>query len=123
MKASYFNQTGPPNVVQYGELPTPKPNPSECLIKVAAVDVNPLDVYIRSGMVPAKLTFPYILGRDVAGTVAECGSNVTRFKPGDRVWASNQGFDARSGTFAEFAVVDESWLNAIPEGVSDEDIV
>jgi NADPH2:quinone reductase len=123
MKASYINKTGPANIIQYGELPAPKPNASECLIKVGAVDVNPLDVYIRSGMVPAKLTFPHILGRDVAGTVAECGSIVTKFKPGDRVWASNQGFDARSGTFAEFAVVDEVWLHAIPKGISDEDIV
>ena len=107
MKAAYITQTGPPDVIQYGDLPAPKPGPSDCLIKVAAVDVNPIDVYIRSGSVPARLSFPYILGRDLAGTVVEVGPKVTRFKPGARVWATGQGADGRQGTSAEFAVVDE----------------
>jgi len=122
MKAAYINETGPPSVIQFSELPTPKPNSGQCLIKVGAVDVNPIDVYVRSGMIPAKLTFPFVLGRDVAGTVVEAGSRVTRFKAGDRVWASNQGTEDRPGTFAEFTVVDECWLNSIPNGVSDEDV-
>jgi D-arabinose 1-dehydrogenase-like Zn-dependent alcohol dehydrogenase len=85
--------------------------------------VNPIDVYIRSGAIPAKLSFPFILGRDVAGTVVEAGPGVKDFKPGDRVWATSQGSDGRPGTFAEFAAVDHRWLHPIPEGVSDEDIV
>ncbi len=123
MKAAYIQQTGPPESVQYGELPDPKPKRTECLIKVSAVDVNPIDVYIRSGMIPAKLSFPFILGRDLAGTVLEVGAAVKRFKPGDRVWASNQGSDGRAGTFAELAAVDERWLNTIPQTVTDEQIV
>ena len=95
MKAAYINQTGPPDVIIYGDLPEPEPGPSQCLIKVLAVDVNPIDVYIRSGMVPAKLSFPYVLGRDLAGTVMRTDVKVKRFKPGDRVWASNQGTDGR----------------------------
>src|SRR6185295_3165655 len=93
------------------------------LIKVAAVDVNPIDTYIRSGMVPAKLSFPFVLGRDLAGRVAQVGSEVKRFKPGDRVWATNQGFAGRPGTFSEFAVVDECWLHLTPAKVKDEDVV
>jgi NADPH2:quinone reductase len=123
MKASYINQTGPPDVIKFDELPAPKPNAGQCLIKVAAVDLNPIDVYVRSGMISAHLIFPHILGRDLAGTILECGSQVTRFKAGDRVWASNQGSDGRPGTFAELAVVDEHWLNATPNGVPDEDAV
>ncbi len=123
MKAAYINQTGPPEVIIYGDLPAPEPGPSQCLIKVLAVDVNPIDVYIRSGMVPAKLTFPYILGRDLAGTVMRTGDKVKRFKPGDRVWASNQGTEGRSGTFAEMGAVEESWLHPIPESVSAEESV
>src|SRR6185437_254682 len=64
-----------------------------------------------------------ILGRDLAGTVLEVGAAVKRFKPGDRVWASNQGTDGRPGTFSELAAVDERWLNTIPQTVSDEQIV
>ena len=123
MKAAFINQTGPPEVIQYGELPTPKPGRTQCLIQVAAVDVNPIDVYIRSGMVPAKLSFPCILGRDLAGVVAETGPGVKRFKVGDRVWTSNQGADGRPGTFAEFAAVDERWLYFIPQSVSEEESV
>jgi NADPH2:quinone reductase len=123
MKAAYIQQTGGPEVINYGDLPDPKPKRTECLVKVTAVDVNPIDVYIRSGLIPAELSFPSIIGRDVAGTVVEIGAAVKRFKPGDRVWASNQGSDGRAGTFAELAVVDERWLNTVPQTVRDEDIV
>jgi NADPH:quinone reductase len=122
MKAAFINQTGTPDVIQFGELPNPKPGKGECLIKVGAVAVNPIDTYIRSGAIPAKLKFPFILGRDVAGTVIETGPGVKYFKAGDRVWASNQGTDGRAGTFAEFVAVHERWLNATPANASDEDM-
>ena len=107
MKAAYIKQTGPPEVIIYGELPRPQPGASECLVQVAAVDVNPIDVYIRAGMIPAKLNFPYIIGRDLAGTVIETGPKVKQFKTGDRVWVTGQGVGERQGTFSEFAAVDE----------------
>jgi len=123
MKAAYFNKTGPPDVIQYGDLPDPKPTSTQCLIRVAAVDVNPIDTYIRAGLVPAKPAFPAILGCDLAGTVIECGAEVKRFKPGDRVWATNQGLADRPGTFSELAAVDERWLYPTPTGVKEEEIV
>jgi NADPH2:quinone reductase len=123
MKAAYIQQTGGPEVILYGDLPDPKPKRTECLIKVAAVDVNPIDVYIRRGMIPVKAPFPLILGRDLAGTVTEVGVAVKRFKPGDRVWTANQGTDGRPGTFAELSAVDEGWLNRIPQTIGEEDIV
>ncbi len=123
MKAAYITRTGPPEVIVYGDLPAPQPGPTQCLVKVSAVDVNPIDTYVRSGMVPAKLDFPSILGRDLAGVVVETGDNVKRFKSGDRVWASNQGSFGRPGTFAEFAAVEECWLHLIPPNVADEDVV
>jgi len=122
MKAAYINQTGGPENIIYGELPDPQPGPTECLVKVAAVDVNPVDLYIRSGAVPTKLNFPYILGRDLAGKVVAAGESVKRFKVGDRVWATGQGWDGRQGTFSELAAIDEKWLNPIPGNVTDEDV-
>ena len=74
-------------------------------------------------MVPAQMDFPFILGRDLAGMVVEVGATVTRFKPGDRVWATNMGFGGRPGTFAELAAVDEEWLFPTPDKVKDEEIV
>lgn len=122
MKAAYINQTGGPENIIYGDLPDPKIGPTECLVKVAAVDVNPVDLYIRSGAVATKLNFPYILGRDLAGKVIATGANLKRFKVGDRVWCTGQGWDGRQGTFAELAAVDEIWLNPISGNVTDEDI-
>jgi NADPH2:quinone reductase len=123
LNAAFINRTGSPEVITFGELPTPKPNRRQCLVKVAAVDVNPIDVYVRAGLIPTKLTFPWIPGRDLAGTVVETGPAVKQFKPGDRVWCTNQGVEGRPGTFAEFAAVEERWLSPTPEGVSDEEIV
>jgi len=123
MKAAYIKQTGPPEVIIYGELPRPQPGASECLVQVAAVDVNPIDVYIRAGMVSAKLNFPYIIGRDLAGTVIETGPKVKQFKTGDRVWVTGQGVGERQGTFSEFAAVDEMWLHPTPSAVSDDEMV
>jgi len=123
MKAAFIKQTGPPEVIVYGDLPDPKPGRKQCLVKVGAVDVNPIDVYIRRGSIPAKLSFPFILGRDLAGTVLEAGAGVKSFKPGDRVWATSQGTDGRPGTFAELAAVHERWLNPTPTGLGDEAMV
>jgi NADPH2:quinone reductase len=123
MKAAYINRTGGPEEIVYGELPDPVLKRNHCLIRVEAVDVNPIDTYVRSGMIAGQLKFPFILGRDLAGTVVEAGPGVRRFKAGDRVWCSNQGTGGRPGTFAELASVDEQWLYPVPEGVRAEDAV
>lgn len=119
MKAAFIRQTGSPDVIEFSDLPTPEPKPTEVLVKVGAVSVNPIDTYIRMGMVKFATTFPYIIGCDLAGTVERCGSQVTRFQPGDRVWGSNQSLFGRTGTFAEFAAVDEKWLYPTPNVMSD----
>ena len=120
MKAAYLNKTGPPETILYDELPAPRPGPSQCLVKVAAVAVNPIDTYIRAGLVRMPLPLPFIVGCDLAGAVVEVGPGVTRFSPGSRVWGSNQGLLGRQGTFAEFCAVDEDWLYPTPDGISDE---
>ena len=120
MKAAYINKTGPPENIIYGELPAPQAAGSQCLVRVSAVAVNPIDTYVRGGMVPMKLAFPFIIGCDLAGSVVATGPEAKRFKPGDRVWGSNQGLLGRQGTFSEFAAVDEAWLYPTPAGVGDE---
>ncbi len=119
MKAAYLETTGGPEVIQYGELPRPEPGPDEVLVRVAAAAVNPIDTYIRAGIVKMQLPRPFIPGCDLAGTVESVGSGVKRFHPGDRVWGSNQGLLGRQGTFAEVACVKEEWLYPTPAGVSD----
>jgi NADPH2:quinone reductase len=120
MKAAYIEQIGPPENVIYGDLPTPEPSATQVLVKVAAVAVNPVDTYIRAGMIQLKLPRPFIVGCDLAGRVEAVGAEVRRFAVGDRVWGSNQGLLGRQGTFAEYAAVDECWLYHMPEEVDDQ---
>ena len=105
MKAAYFETTGPPEVIQYGDLPQPTPQAGEVLVHVAAAAVNPLDTYIRSGMVKMPLPKPYIPGCDLAGAVAAAGEGVKTLRVGDRVWCSNQGLSGRQGALAEYVAV------------------
>ena len=119
MKAAYINQVGPPEAIVYGDLPDPEPAGAQVLVRMQAVAVNPIDTYVRGGAVKAELKFPFIIGSDLAGVVERCGPEARRFKPGDRVWCSNQGLTGRRGTFAERVAVEEHWLYPTPAGVSD----
>lgn len=121
MKAAYLEKTGAPDVIQYGEQPKPVPKAGEALVKVAVAGLNPIDTYIRAGMVKMDLPMPFIPGCDLAGTVEAVGAGVKQFKPGDRVWCSNQGLLGRQGTFAEYAAVEERWLYPLPAGVAETD--
>lgn len=123
MKAAYIERTGPPEQIRYGDLPTPVPRTGEVLVRVSAVVVNPIDTYIRSGAYAIDLPLPFIIGRDMTGTVAATGPGVTRFRPGDRVWCNNQGYDGRQGTFAEFLTIEERLLYPLPDGVDPMDAV
>ena len=122
MKAAFLETTGAPDVIRYGELPTPTPGKGEVLIRVAAASLNPIDTYIRSGLVAMPLPKPFIPGCDFAGTVTALGDGVKAIKAADRVWGSNQGLMGRQGTFAEFVSVQEDWVYPTPAGVADTDV-
>lgn len=120
MKAASLDAPGPPSVITYGDLPTPTPKTGEVLVKTSVAALNPIDTYIRSGMVAMALPKPFITGSDVAGVVSAVGDGVKRFKVGDRVWASNQGLLGRQGTCAEYVCSSEDWFYPIPAGVDDK---
>ena len=107
--------------MHYGDLPTPTPQAGEIRIRVAAAALNPIDTYIRAGVVKMALPSPFITGSDVAGTVDAVGSGVKRFKVGERVWGSNQGLLGRQGTCAEFVCASEEFFYPTPAGVSDDE--
>lgn len=121
MKAAYILETGTPDVIRVGELPRPEPAWGQVLVKVEAVAVNPIDTYIRSGVVAMQLPKPFVIGCDLAGVVESVGDGVSGFEPGMRVWCSNQGLLGRQGTFAEYAAVDADWLHTLPDGVAARD--
>lgn len=120
MLAAAIEKTGPADSIKILDLPKPQATDGYVLVRVEAASVNPIDTYVRSGMVAMPLPLPFIVGSDMAGTVEAVGPNVKRFKPGDRVWGTNQGLLGRQGTTAEYAVAGEEWLYPIPDGVSSE---
>lgn len=120
MKAAFIESTGSANIIQYGDVPDLVPGPSEVLIQMSAVSVNPIDTYIRSGSVKLELPPRYVVGSDVAGTISAVGADIDEFEVGDRVWASNQGLAGRQGTFSEFCCIDRKWVYSTPADVSDE---
>jgi NADPH2:quinone reductase len=119
MRAAFLSETGPSEVIQVGDLARPEPGPGQVLVRVHAAALNPIDLYIRSGLVAAPLSFPYTIGCDLAGTVEQVGPGCTQYRAGDRVWGSNQGLLGRQGVAAEYAAVDEEWLYPTPALLPD----
>ena len=103
MKALTFKRYGKSPEIGFADVPRPTPKADELLVQVHAAGVNPIDNMIPNGLFKAIVQFqlPATLGSDLAGVVTEVGSKVTRFKPGDAVFASI--FDLGTGSLAEFA--------------------
>src|SRR5437588_4582890 len=107
MKAVVIHEYGGPEVLIYEDVPQPEPKQDQLRIHVIAAGVNPVDGMIRSGMFDkeGRRAFPVILGGDISGVVEKVGSNITKFKFGDPVFAY-VSLD-NSGGYAQYAVVTE----------------
>jgi len=115
MKAIAYTAYGDSGVIRLIEADKPQPKENEILIRVAATTVNPFDMKFRSGMFQKQIpaSFPFIPGSDVAGTIEAVGSNASRLKVGDEVFATTFG-----GTYSEYVVVKEEQAATIPTSVS-----
>lgn len=116
-KAYHLHSYGGPECIQLDDVPIPKPGPSQVLVAISAVGMNPFDWKIREGYVRdiIPLQLPTILRVDFSGTVVGLGENASRFKVGDRVMTMSNSL----GAFAEYITVDESILARVPAGLSD----
>ena len=101
------------------ETPIPRPEPTDLLVRVAAVAVNPVDTKIRASLGSAPLGTPRILGWDAAGVVVETGAETSGFSPGDEVFYA--GDLTRPGCNAEFQCVDARLVARKPATWSFED--
>src|SRR5512132_2643336 len=107
MRTIRVHQTGGPEVMQLDEVAVPTPGTGEASIEVAAIGLNYIDVYFRTGLYPAPL--PFTLGMEGAGTVREIGSGVTEVAVGDRVaWVGVPG------AYAEMTLVPAARLVKLP---------
>ncbi len=126
MKAIVIDRYGSADVLQYQEVEQPKIKPSELLVQVQATSVNPADWKNRQGtwkwLVSKK--FPKIYGFDVSGKVVQVGNQVTRFQPGDEIYASLSFeqvygiFFPSKGAYAEFVAVAEKFAAPKPINLS-----
>jgi NADPH:quinone reductase len=110
MHAIEVAEIGGPEVLSYVEKSPPFPGPGEVLIKSDAIGVNFIDTYFRSGSYPREL--PFVLGTEVAGTVAAVGDGVTALGVDDRVVTA-----AASGAYAEFATAPAHLVARVPSAV------
>ncbi len=85
MKTVLFRRHGGPEVLEYGDFPTPAPKPGEALVRLHTAALNRVDVTVRNGWPGIKLELPHIPGCDGAGEVAEVGEGVTQLEVGDHV--------------------------------------
>jgi len=97
-------------------VPIPEPAKDQVLVHVKAAGVNPVDAYIRAGMIPTGKKPPFTPGSDAAGIVEKVGANLKRFKKGDRVFICG----SLSGTYAEYTLAAVAHTYELPEKVTFE---
>ncbi len=85
MKAAIFRQHGPIENLEYTDMPAPALGPHDVLIRVRAVALNHLDLFVRQGIPGINLNFPHIGGSDIAGEVEALGAAVEGWREGQRV--------------------------------------
>lgn len=112
MRIVQYSAPGEPEDLAFGEAPDPVPGPGEVLIDVAATAVNRADCLQRRGLYPPPPGASPVLGLEASGQVAETGPGVTRFAPGDAVFALLPG-----GGYAERVVAPETVVLPVPPGM------
>jgi NADPH2:quinone reductase len=113
MTAVGIKSPGGPEMLVPEARPVPQPGEGEILVKVAAAGVNRPDVVQRKGHYPPPPGATDIPGLEIAGTVVACGSEVTRWRPGDQVTALVVG-----GGYAEYCIAHQSHALPIPAGLT-----
>ena len=113
MQQVIITEVGGPEKLAYETVAIPTTKADEVLVKVHAFGINRPDILQRQGLYPMPKGVTPVPGLEVAGIVESVGSDVTKFKVGDKVCGLTNG-----GGYAEYCVVPESQTLTIPEGVS-----
>jgi NADPH:quinone reductase len=143
LKAALFREFGPPSVLKYEEVPTPKPQPGNVLVRVLASGINRLEVFLRQGDITREIALPHILGSDASGVIAELGQDVSGFAVGERVipmpgYPLDSGHDGfsplsaapsyaiggilRWGTYADYVEVPARWVVKDPTNLKPSEV-
>jgi NADPH2:quinone reductase len=115
MRAMVCSSFDGPAALAVGELPDPRPGPSDVLVEVHAVSLSYMDCLMVSGRYQMRPPLPFAPGTDAAGVVVAVGNEVTRFRPGDRIACGDF-----IGAFAERIAVNHWQGTRIPDSLSYE---
>jgi NADPH:quinone reductase-like Zn-dependent oxidoreductase len=107
---------GGPDVLEVAEAESPRPLPTEVLVQVKAIGLNPIEPVIRAGHFPLLGEPPFVLGWDVSGVVVEAEPETWRFRPGDEVFGMPL-FPRAAGGYAEFVAAPARQLASKPRTV------
>jgi NADPH:quinone reductase len=118
MKAIRVREFGAPTVMKLEDVPEPQAGAGQVLIDIKAAGVNPVDTYIRTGQYASLPPLPYTPGSDAAGLVSAVGSDVSEFKPGDRVYISGTAEGRAHGSYAQKAVCTVDQVHHLPSHVT-----
>jgi NADPH2:quinone reductase len=107
-----LHEFGGPDVLRFEDIHVGAPGPGEVRLRHAAIGLNMVDTYYRTGLYP--LALPATLGSEAAGVVTDIGAGVSEFTPGDRVaYASPPPL----GAYAEDRLIAARWLYRLPDSV------
>lgn len=118
MKAILLTRTGDPSVLDYVDVPTPRPQQHQVLVKAHTIGVSRPELLVRQGIYQWMPPLPAIPGIEMSGSVAELGENVSGFAAGDKVYVSARELPVRAGCYAEYIAVPATALFRLP-GTSD----
>ncbi|MBB3964544.1 quinone oxidoreductase family protein [Rhizobium metallidurans] len=113
-QAVVLNGTGGPEVLEYVDIDLPPPKAGEVRIRHAAIGLNFIDVYFRTGLYKAP-HMPFVPGKEAAGTVTAVGAGVSDFKVGDRV-----AYAGSDGAYSLERNIETRHLVTVPDGIALE---
>lgn len=113
MRRAIVRELGPPETIAIEEAPSRPPGPAEARVRIRAGGLNFPDMLMVAGKYQLKPPLPFTPGMEAAGEVVEVGSELQRFKPGDRVIVK-----VRHGAFSEEVTVGAANLQPLPDGMN-----
>jgi NADPH2:quinone reductase len=116
MKAILLGRTGGPEVLEYREVPTPRPGDGEVLVRADTIGVSMPEVLVRKGAYAWMPPLPAIPGIEMSGTIAECGAGVADRAVGEPVFVSARDLPVRARCYAEYIAVPAAAAHRLPVG-------
>src|SRR5688572_28688663 len=120
MKAILLSRTGDPSVLEYVELPTPRPAEGEVLVRADTIGVCMPEILVRKGTYAWMPPLPAIPGIEMSGSIVECGGGVTDRAVGQGVFVSARDLPVRAGCYAEYIAVPTHAAHPLPPGTDLE---